>query len=58
MNNIFSELCENVKEVLTNLCVQGVSVAVKLGYLNAFVRLVDENDPGDFGYSTEDILRW
>ncbi|KAH0550515.1 rapamycin-insensitive companion of mTOR [Cotesia glomerata] len=50
-------LKENVKEVLTNICTHGVSVCLKLAYLNAFVRLIDENDTGDFGYNIEVILR-
>ncbi|CAD6237301.1 GSCOCG00002240001-RA-CDS [Cotesia congregata] len=52
-----NRLKENVKEVLTNICTHGVSVCLKLTYLNAFVRLIDENDTGDFGYNIEVILR-
>ncbi|XP_034935765.1 rapamycin-insensitive companion of mTOR [Chelonus insularis] len=48
---------ENIREVLTNLCLrQGVSSVKKLGYLNAIVRLISDNDFTDFGYSLEEIL--
>ncbi|XP_043466868.1 rapamycin-insensitive companion of mTOR [Leptopilina heterotoma] len=50
-------LNENIKEALTNLCQrQGVSAGKKLAYLNAFVKLIRENDANDFGYSVEQLF--
>lgn len=55
----FSGLNENIKEALTNLCQrQGVSAGKKLAYLNAFVKLIRENEDNDFGYSVEQLFCW
>ncbi|XP_024946921.1 rapamycin-insensitive companion of mTOR [Cephus cinctus] len=55
--DLSKDLKENIKEVLTNLCQrQGVSSVKKLAYLNAIVKLLDEEDDTDYGYGTEELL--
>ncbi|XP_011297847.1 rapamycin-insensitive companion of mTOR [Fopius arisanus] len=55
--DLSKELAENVKEVLTHICLrQGVSSVKKLGYLNALVRLVSEDATLDYGLSSEKLL--
>uniref|UniRef100_A0A1B6C0I0 Rapamycin-insensitive companion of mTOR domain-containing protein n=1 Tax=Clastoptera arizonana TaxID=38151 RepID=A0A1B6C0I0_9HEMI len=49
----------NIREVLCNICKkQGISVGRKLGYLNAFVKLLVkyENDFNSYGFTPEEIL--
>lgn len=56
---IIPGLKENIKEVLTNLCQrQGISTMKKLAYLNAVVKLINENDTLSFGYSKDDLFCW
>ena len=56
---LFVELRENIQEILSNICQrQGVSSVKKLGYLNAIVRLIGENDEPDYGYCTEEVFCW
>ncbi|KAL3868472.1 hypothetical protein ACJMK2_041273 [Sinanodonta woodiana] len=48
---------ENIKEIFTHVLQQDVSKARKLGYLNAFVRLLQKwNSVTPLGYSKQDIL--
>ncbi|XP_076753596.1 rapamycin-insensitive companion of Tor isoform X1 [Xylocopa sonorina] len=50
-------LRDNVQEVLTNLCQrEHVPSAKKLAYLNAIVKLINEDDSSDYGYSMNDIF--
>ncbi|XP_063978549.1 rapamycin-insensitive companion of mTOR [Diachasmimorpha longicaudata] len=55
--DLSKDLKDNVKEVLTNVCLRhGVSSVKKLGYLNALVRLVTENDTTDYGLTPEQLF--
>ncbi|KAK3609904.1 hypothetical protein CHS0354_036667 [Potamilus streckersoni] len=48
---------ENIKEIFTHVLQQDASKARKLGYLNAFVRLLQKwNSVTPLGYSKQDIL--
>ncbi|KAK0085804.1 hypothetical protein PV326_005791 [Microctonus aethiopoides] len=50
-------LQNNITEALTNVCQrQGVPCGTKLAYLNAVTRLFSEDETGEYGYSTGDIL--
>jgi len=58
-NLCFVGLKENVREVLTNLCQRhNVPSVKKLAYLNAIVKLINETDSQDYGYSAEDLFCW
>ncbi|XP_015123532.1 rapamycin-insensitive companion of mTOR [Diachasma alloeum] len=55
--DLSKDLKDNIKEVLTNICLRhGVSSVKKLGYLNAIVRLVTENDSSDYGLTPEELF--
>lgn len=52
---------ENVQEIFTHVCQRhGVVEGKRLGYLNAFVKLVSQPTLSHYqlGYSKEDLLCW
>ena len=59
-NFMLSDPDENVKEVLCYIILQhGYSKAKKLGYLNAFVKLLDRcTDRTKLGLPLKDIMKW